>query len=152
MRHPLVIPALLAAWASLAGCAARPEEKPRGDAHAATARPASAPASPAPAASAPVASAPTPASAPANEPPDVSIQIDAGGFAVSYAGKRDALPKAKGGYDHDALRLRLKELKAAHPAVDAIIIDSDPSLEYRVVVDVLDDCKSAGFVKISMHT
>lgn len=61
-----------------------------------------------------------------------------------------AVPRKTDGYDYDLLKSYLTQVKQKFPDAVDVVISPEDNIRYQVVIDVMDNCRAAGFPNVSI--
>jgi biopolymer transport protein ExbD len=82
---------------------------------------------------------------------DISIVITDQGFRIVGTGKKlDLLPKARGSYQFDQLRLLLKAIKFEYPSQKSVVLVMAPDVLYDDIIKFMDTCRESQFPDIGL--
>jgi biopolymer transport protein ExbD len=82
---------------------------------------------------------------------DISIVITEQGFRVVGTGKKlDLLPKIRGTYQFDQLRMLLKAVKFEYPSQKSVVLVMSPEVLYDDIIKFMDTCRESQFPDIGL--
>lgn len=91
------------------------------------------------------------ASAGASKELDISIVVTDQGYRIVGTGKKlDVIPKIKGSYQFDQLRLLLKAIKFEYPSQKSVVLVMDPQVLYDDIIKFMDTCRESQFPDIGL--
>jgi biopolymer transport protein ExbD len=61
-----------------------------------------------------------------------------------------SVPRKTEGYDYDMLKSYLAQVKQKFPEAVDVVISPEDNIRYQVVIDVMDNCRAAGFPNVSI--
>ena len=97
------------------------------------------------------ASAAGPAVADSSKALDISVVITNDGFRIVGTGKKlDIIPRARGQYQFDQLRMLLKAIKFEYPSQQSVVLVIDSEVLYDDVIKFMDVCRESQFPDIGL--
>ena len=82
---------------------------------------------------------------------DISVVITASGFRIVGTGKKlDLVPRVKGQYQFEQLRVLLKAIKFEYPSQKSVVLVLDPEVLYDDIVRFMDVCRESQFPDIGL--
>ncbi len=79
------------------------------------------------------------------------LAIRAGGIELkSPTFSFGEIPRTAEGYDYDLLKSYLAQVKQKFPDAVDVVISPEDNIRYQVVIDVMDNCRIAGFPNVSI--
>jgi biopolymer transport protein ExbD len=82
---------------------------------------------------------------------DISIIITPEGFRIVGTGKKlEQVPKQRGAYHYDQLRVLLKAIKFQYPSQKSVVLVLDGNVLYDDVVKFMDICRESQFPEIGL--
>ncbi len=82
---------------------------------------------------------------------DISIVVTSQGFRIIGTGKKlDLVPKVRGKYQFDKLRVLLKAIKFQYPSQKSVILVLDASTLYDDIIKFMDICRESQFPDIGL--
>lgn len=79
------------------------------------------------------------------------LAIRAGGIELkSPTFSFGQIPRKAEGYDYDLLKSYLAQVKQKFPDAVDVVISPEDNIRYQVVIDVMDNCRIAGFPNVSI--
>jgi biopolymer transport protein ExbD len=98
----------------------------------------------------PPASAPELAAGPEKEL-DISIVITDEGFRIVGTGKKlDLIPRVRGSYQFDQLRILLKAIKFEYPSQKSVVLVMSSDILYDDIIKFMDTCRESQFPDIGL--
>jgi biopolymer transport protein ExbD len=86
-----------------------------------------------------------------NKSLDVSIVISPDGFRIVGTGKKlDLIPKFRGKYQFDQLKVLLKAIKFEYPSQTSIVLVIAPDIIYDDIIQFMDVCRESQFPDIGL--
>lgn len=80
-----------------------------------------------------------------------TLEIDDNGMQVnSPTFTFPAIKKSAGGYDYNALKAQLAQIKQKFPEAADMVIAPQDQIKYDIVIQVMDRCREQGFPNISI--
>jgi biopolymer transport protein ExbD len=82
---------------------------------------------------------------------DISIVITEQGFRIVGTGKKlDVIPKVRGSYQFDQLRVLLKAIKFEYPSQKSVVLVMAPDVLYDDIIKFMDTCRESQFPDIGL--
>jgi biopolymer transport protein ExbD len=82
---------------------------------------------------------------------DISVVITTSGFRIVGTGKKlDLVPRVKGLYQFEQLRVLLKAIKFEYPSQKSVVLVLDPDVLYDDIVKFMDVCRESQFPDIGL--
>jgi biopolymer transport protein ExbD len=82
---------------------------------------------------------------------DISIVVTNNGFRVVGTGKKlDLVPRVKGRYQFEQLRVLLKAIKFEYPSQKSVVLVLDSDVLYDDIVKFMDICRESQFPDIGL--
>lgn len=82
---------------------------------------------------------------------DISIVVTSTGFRIVGTGKKlDLIPRVKGQYQFEQLRVLLKAIKFEYPSQKSVVLVLDPEVLYDDIVKFMDVCRESQFPDIGL--
>ena len=82
---------------------------------------------------------------------DISIVVTNNGFRVVGTGKKlDIVPRVKGRYQFEQLRVLLKAIKFEYPSQKSVVLVLDSDVLYDDIVKFMDICRESQFPDIGL--
>ncbi len=98
----------------------------------------------------PPAQAPSAVAAPGKEL-DISIVITEQGYRIVGTGKKlEIIPKVRGFYQFDQLRVLLKAIKFEYPSQKSVVLVLAPEVLYDDIIKFMDTCRESQFPDIGL--
>jgi biopolymer transport protein ExbD len=86
-----------------------------------------------------------------NKELDISIVITDQGFRIVGTGKKlDLVPKIRGVYQFDQLRVFLKAIKFEYPSQKSVVLVMAPEVLYDDIIKFMDTCRESQFPDIGL--
>jgi biopolymer transport protein ExbD len=82
---------------------------------------------------------------------DISIVITEQGFRIVGTGKKlDVIPRIRGSYQFDQLRVLLKAIKFEYPSQKSVVLVMAPDVMYDDIIKFMDTCRESQFPDIGL--
>jgi biopolymer transport protein ExbD len=82
---------------------------------------------------------------------DISIVITDQGFRIVGTGKKlDIIPRVRGSYQFDQLRVLLKAIKFEYPSQKSVVLVMSPDVLYDDIIKFMDTCRESQFPDIGL--
>jgi biopolymer transport protein ExbD len=82
---------------------------------------------------------------------DISIVITDQGYRIVGTGKKlDIIPKVRGFYQFDQLRVLLKAIKFEYPSQKSVVLVMSPEVLYDDIIKFMDTCRESQFPDIGL--
>lgn len=82
---------------------------------------------------------------------DISIVITDKGFQIVGTGKKlDLIPKLRGQYQFDQLRVLLQAIKFEYPSQKSVVLVLEPDVLYDDIVKFMDVCRESQFPDVGL--
>ncbi len=82
---------------------------------------------------------------------DISIVITDQGFRIVGTGKKlDLIPRVRGSYQFDQLRVILKAIKFEYPSQKSVVLVMAPEVLYDDIIKFMDTCRESQFPDIGL--
>jgi biopolymer transport protein ExbD len=82
---------------------------------------------------------------------DISIVITDQGFRIVGTGKKlDVIPRVRGSYQFDQLRVLLKAIKFEYPSQNSVVLVMSPDVLYDDIIKFMDTCRESQFPDIGL--
>ncbi|MFP4415827.1 MAG: ExbD/TolR family protein [Chitinispirillaceae bacterium] len=82
---------------------------------------------------------------------DISIVVTSSGFRIVGTGKKlDLVPRIKGKYQFEQLRILLKAVKFEYPSQKSVVLVLDANVLYDDIIKFMDVCRESQFPDIGL--
>ena len=82
---------------------------------------------------------------------DISIVVTSGGFRIVGTGKKlDIVPRVKGQYQYEQLRVLLKAIKFEYPSQKSVVLVLESDILYDDIIKFMDICRESQFPDIGL--
>jgi biopolymer transport protein ExbD len=82
---------------------------------------------------------------------DISVVITDQGFRIVGTGKKlDLIPRVRGSYQFDQLRILLKAIKFEYPSQKSVVLVMGPDVLYDDIIKFMDTCRESQFPDIGL--
>lgn len=82
---------------------------------------------------------------------DISIVVTGKGFRIVGTGKKlDMIPRIKGRYQFDQLRVLLKAIKFEYPSQQSVVLVVEAEVLYDDIIQFMDVCRESQFPDIGL--
>lgn len=82
---------------------------------------------------------------------DISIVVTPSGFRIVGTGKKlDLVPRMRGKFQYDKLRILLKTIKFQYPSQKSVVLVLDGNILYDDIVKFMDICRESQFPDIGL--
>ena len=82
---------------------------------------------------------------------DISIVVTGTGFRIVGTGKKlDLIPRVKGQYQYEQLRVLLKAIKFEYPSQKSVVLVLESDILYDDIIKFMDICRESQFPDIGL--
>ncbi|MBN1758452.1 MAG: biopolymer transporter ExbD [Chitinispirillaceae bacterium] len=82
---------------------------------------------------------------------DISIVVTTNGFRIVGTGKKlDLIPRVKGQYQYEQLRVLLKAIKFEYPSQKSVVLVLESDILYDDIIKFMDICRDSQFPDIGL--